>query len=83
MCQQKNIKCQEYFKNDPLIETCFKLFTNIVRSSTWRHCQCREYSANDHVVEKCFQLYTNIVKKNNLIDNFHNFILKLKNLVET
>jgi hypothetical protein len=63
MCQLKNIKCQEYFLNDPLVETWFTLFTNIVGSSTWKHCRWQEYSANDHAIEKCFQLYTNRINE--------------------
>jgi len=41
MWQLKNLICQEYFKNDPLVETCFTLFTNIVGSSTWRHVNAK------------------------------------------
>jgi hypothetical protein len=54
---------QKYFLNDPLVETCFTLFTNRVGSSTWKHCRCWEYSANDYVVEKCFQQYMNIANE--------------------
>jgi hypothetical protein len=52
-------------KNDPLVETYFSLFTNIVNISIWRNCSCHEYSmeysAKYHLVENYFQLYINLV----------------------
>jgi hypothetical protein len=61
MCQLKNFKCQEYFKNGPLIETRFTLFIDLVGISTYQHFWFCEYLSNIHLVEKCFQLYPNIV----------------------
>ncbi len=83
VCQLKNLRCQEYFKNDPLVETCFMLFTNIVGHSTWKHCWCREYLANDDTIERCFQPYTNIVNKSTQLVIAIILFKFLKNPVET
>jgi len=62
-CQLKKVRCQEYFKNGSLVETCFTLFNNIVGHSTWRYYWCHEYSTNDHPIEKCFQLHINVINE--------------------
>jgi hypothetical protein len=68
MWQLKNIKCQEYFKNDPLIETCFTLFT------TYFKVQLGDIVNVGNIRQMTMQL-KNAFK---LISNYRNFILKLK-----
>jgi len=50
---------------EPLVKTCFSLFTHIVHISTRKHCwhqeYLMEYSTKYHLVENCFQQYTNLV----------------------